>query len=136
MAFEMSTDNARTPECSLICFFCNDDRVMYCVGVDNDDTEEMRNASIRQRIGTHSTTTTTTTVTIIVSVVVPIVPVIVVVPVVALTQCLGMVVHCFGEGLDVCLERVFDTGVGTGTSWADGGGTEGGHHLTTGGVGH
>lgn len=135
MAFEMSTDNARTPECSLICFFCNDDRVIYCVGV-NNDADEMRNALIRQRIGTHSTTTTTTTVTIIVSVVVPIVTVIVVVPVVALTQCLGMVVHCFGEGLDVCLERVFDTGVGAGTSWADGGGTEGGHHLTTGGVGH
>lgn len=132
MAFEKSTDNARTQECSLICFFCNDDRVIYCVGVDNDDTEEMRNASIRQRIGTHSTITTTT-VTVIVSV---IVPVIVVIPVVALTQCLGMVVHCFGEGLDVCLERVFDTGVGAGTSWADGGGTEGGHHLTTGGVGH
>ena len=95
----------------------------------------MRNASIRQRIGTHSTTTT---VTIIVSVVVPIVTVIVVVvvTVVALTQCPCMFVHCFGEGLDVFLERVFDTGVGAGTSWADGGGTEGGHHLTTGGVGH
>ena len=90
------------------------------------------NALISQCIGAHSTTTVTI---IVLAFVVPMVTVIVVVPVIALPQCLGVFVHCFGEGFDVFLERVFDAGVGADTSWADGRGTEGGH-WTTGGVGH
>ncbi len=119
-------------ECSIVCFY-DDDRLCICVCIDNDDTEDMRNALIRQRIGTHTTTTVTV---VVLAFVVTIVSVIVIVPIVALTQCRGVFVHCFGEGLDIFLERVLYTGVGADTSWADGRGAEGGHHLTTSGVGH